>query len=171
MVAECTGADAFFHADYLAAIETVGGGREEGMPGCETVATAGRRVCEKGRVCLKLKGPYGRVLNAISWASFEGKKDHTRSCRVVDAPCMALPPTTLILALGAGEDVREDVREPNRLLGRSEMRCPDAEGGGLEAGVEVAGTAFGNWRASGWSERARVLARVCPCRERLLPLM
>ena len=41
VVAECAGADAFFHADYLAAIETIGGGGEEGMPGCETGAAAG----------------------------------------------------------------------------------------------------------------------------------
>ena len=84
---------------------------------------------------------------------------------------MALPPTMLILALGAGDEVLEDVREPNRTLGRSDMRCPDAEGGGLAAGVEVAGTAFGDWRASGWSERAKVFARLGPCREDLLPLM
>ena len=84
---------------------------------------------------------------------------------------MALPPTMLILALGAGDEVLEDVREPKRTLGRSDMRCPDAEGGGLAAGVEVAGTAFGDWRASGWSERAKVFARLDPCREDLLPLM
>ena len=171
MVAERAGADAFFHADYLAAIETVGSGGEEGMPGCETGTAAGRRVAKEGRVCLELEGSYSRVLNVISWALCEGEKVRTRSCRVVDAPCIALPPTTLILALGAGEEVREDVREPKRTLGRSEMRCPDAEGGGLAAGVEAAGTAFGNWRASGWSERAKVFARLGPCREGLLPLM
>ena len=41
MVAECAGADAFSHADYLAAIETVGGGGEEGMTGCETGTASG----------------------------------------------------------------------------------------------------------------------------------
>lgn len=51
---------------------------------------------------------------------------------------------TLILVLGAGDEVREDVREPKRTLGRSEIRCPDAEGGGLAAGVEVADTALGS---------------------------
>lgn len=73
-----------------------------------------------------------------------GEKDRTRSCRVVDAPCMELPPVILILVLGAGDEVREDVREPKRTLGRSEIRCPDAEGGGLAAGVEVADTALGS---------------------------
>ena len=55
----------------------------------------------------------------------------TRSCKVVDAPCMELPPATLIFVLGVGEEVREDVLE--RTLGRSEMRWPDADGGGLAA--------------------------------------
>ena len=73
---------------------------------------------------------------------------------------MELPPATLILALGAGEEVREDVREPRRTLGRSEIRCPDAEGGGLVAGVETAAATLGSWRASGWSERANVFARI-----------
>ena len=73
-----------------------------------------------------------------------GGRGRTRSWRVVDAPCMELPPATLILVLGAGEEVREDVREPERTLGRSEIRCPDADGGGLAAGVEFAGVGFGN---------------------------
>lgn len=68
----------------------------------------------------------------------------SRSCSVVDAPCIDLPPATLILALGAGEEVREDVREPMRTLGRSEIRCPDAEGGGLTVGVEIAAVTLGN---------------------------
>ena len=84
---------------------------------------------------------------------------------------MELPPVTLILVLGAGDEFREDVREPERTFGRSEIRCPDAEGGGLAAGVEVADRAFGDWRASGWSERAKVFARVGSGRESLLPLM
>lgn len=78
-----------------------------------------------------------------------GKGRRTRSWRVVDAPCIELPPATLILVLGAGEEVLEDVREPERMLGRSEIRCPVAEGGGLAAGVEVADATLGNWRASG----------------------
>lgn len=84
---------------------------------------------------------------------------------------MELPPATLILVFGAGEEVLEGVREPERTLERSEIRWPDAEGGGLAAGVEVAGTAFGNWRASGWSERAKVFARAGSGRGRLLPPM
>ena len=101
----------------------------------------------------------------------EGAKGRTRSCRVVAAPCIALPPVTLILVLGAGEEFRDGVREPKRTLGRSEIRCPDAEGGSLVDGVEVAGAALGNWRASGWSERAKVFARVGSGRGRLLPLI
>ena len=75
---------------------------------------------------------------------WNGRGERTRSWRVVDAPCMELPPATLILVLGAGEEVREDVREPERTLGRSEIRCPDADGGGLAAGVGFAGVGFGN---------------------------
>lgn len=41
MPAECARADAFFHADYLSAIETVGSGDEEGMSCCKTGAAAG----------------------------------------------------------------------------------------------------------------------------------
>lgn len=95
----------------------------------------------------------------------------TRSWRVVDAPCIELPPATLILVLGAGEEVLDDVREPVRTFGRSEIRCPDAEGGGLAAVVDVAGATFGNWRASGWSESAKVFARAGSGRARLLPPM
>ena len=84
---------------------------------------------------------------------------------------MELPPATLILVLGAGDDVREDVREPERTLGRSEIRCPDAEGGGLTVGVEDAGVDLGNCCASGWSDRARVFASVGTGRECLLPVM
>ena len=66
MVAERAGPDAFFHADNLAAIETVGGGGEEGMPCCETGAAAGRRVGKEGRISLKFKSSYCRVLDVIS---------------------------------------------------------------------------------------------------------
>lgn len=41
VAAECARADAFFYADYFAAVETVGSGGEEGMTGCETGAAAG----------------------------------------------------------------------------------------------------------------------------------
>lgn len=95
----------------------------------------------------------------------------SRSWRVVDAPCIELPPATLILVLGAGEEVLDDVREPVRTFGRSEIRCPDAEGGGLAAVVDAAGATFGNWRASGWSESAKVFARAGSGRARLLPPM
>lgn len=93
---------------------------------------------------MELEGSYRGVLDVISGPMSKGRENRTRSCRVVDAPCMGLPPTMLILVLDAGEEVREDVREPTRTLGRSEIRCPDAEGGGLAAGVEVADTTFGN---------------------------
>ncbi len=141
------------------------------MTGCETCATAGRGVGGEGRICLKLEGADGGVLLVVNKAFLKKKGCHTRSCRVVDAPCIALPPATLILVLGAGEEVLEDVREPERTLGRSDIRCPDAEGGGLAAGVEVVGATFGNWRASGWSESAKVFAREGSGRERLLPPM
>lgn len=78
---------------------------------------------------------------------------------------------TLTLVLGAGEEVREDVREPTWTFGRSEIRGPDAEGGDLAAAVEVAGVVLGNWRASGWSVRASVFARAGFGRGRLLLLM
>ncbi len=79
----------------------------------------------------------------------------TRSCSVVDAPCIEAPPCTLILVLGAGEEVRDEVREPERTLGRSEIRCPAAEGGGLEDAV---GLLLGSCSASGWSDNASVFA-------------
>lgn len=117
-----------------------------------------------------------RVRMAESWhwsvGDFgERRGGRTRSWRVVDAPCMELPPVTLILVFGAGEEVLEDVREPERTLGRSEIRCPDADGGGLAVGVGFAGVPFGNWRASGWSLRAKVFARAGSGRVCLLPPM
>jgi len=51
--------------------------------------------------------------------------------------------------------VRDEVREPERTLGRSEIRCPAAEGGGLE---DVAEMLLGSWSASGWSDKASVFA-------------
>ena len=41
VTAERARADAFFHADYLAAIETVGSGGKEGMACCKTGAATG----------------------------------------------------------------------------------------------------------------------------------
>ena len=41
MAAKRARAYAFFHTDYLAAIETIGSGGEEGMTCCETGAAAG----------------------------------------------------------------------------------------------------------------------------------
>ncbi len=41
MAAECAWANTLFHTDYLAAVETVGGGGEEGMTGGETGAATG----------------------------------------------------------------------------------------------------------------------------------
>jgi len=63
---------------------------------------------------------------------------------VVDAPCMDAPPWTLIFVFGAGEAVREEVREPVRTLGRSEINGPAAEGGGLLDVGEAAGVDLGN---------------------------
>lgn len=48
----------------------------------------------------------------------------SRSVRAVDAPCIGVPPGTLTLALGFGDEFRE---------GFSEMRCPAADGGSLGA--------------------------------------
>ena len=90
---------------------------------------------------------------------------------MVDAPCIEAPPCTLILALGAGEAVREDVREPERTLGRSEINGPAAEGGGLVEVVDVAEVGLGSCRASGWSDKANVLAIVCCCCCFLFPVI
>ena len=83
----------------------------------------------------------------------------TKSCKVVDAPCIEAPPGTLIFVFGAGEEVRDDVREPERTLGKSDIKCPAAEGGALAETVVAAVVVLGNCRASGGSERATVLAR------------
>ncbi len=81
---------------------------------------------------------------------------------------MEAPPGTLILVFGAGEEVREALREPECTFGRSEIRGPAAEGGGLDDLVEVG---LGSCRASGWSESANVLARADSGWDRLLPAM
>ena len=79
---------------------------------------------------------------------------------------MEAPPGTLILVFGAGEDVREVLREPVCTLGRSDIRGPAAEGGGLDDFVGM-----GSCCASGWSESANVLARAVSGWDRLLPAM
>jgi hypothetical protein len=74
----------------------------------------------------------------------------SRSARVVEAPCMGVPPEREILVLveagvlvpepEAGEAVRDGLRDVvrERTLGRSEIRDPAAEGGGLRiCGVGV----------------------------------
>jgi hypothetical protein len=60
------------------------------------------------------------------------------SSRVVEAPCIGVPPVTVTLVLGAGEEVRE--------LGvfflgdlKSDIRGPAAEGGACGVGVWTAG--------------------------------
>ena len=82
---------------------------------------------------------------------------------------MEAPPGTLILVLGAGEEMREGVRDPERTLGRSEIRCPAAEGGGFAYTVEDPVGGLGNCRASGWSESARVFERPSSGCNRLFP--
>ena len=86
---------------------------------------------------------------------------------VLDAPCMDCPPETLILVLAAGEAVLEAFREWDevRTLGKSEMSCPEADGGSLVGRADVTGAFVGSWRASGVSERAKVFANVGSLRD------
>ena len=81
---------------------------------------------------------------------------------------MEAPPGTLILVFGAGEEVREVLREPVCTLGRSEIKGPAAEGGGLDGFVE---DPLGSCRASGCSESANVFVRAGSGWDRLLPAM
>jgi hypothetical protein len=71
------------------------------------------------------------------------------SFNAVDCPCMDVPPVMFTFVFeGAGEDVREMLRDEELLLVlRSEIRVPAAEGGGLGIG---AGMASG----LGWSAKA-----------------
>lgn len=57
--------------------------------------------------------------------------------RTVDAPCMDVPPVMLtFVLLGAGEEVRELLREEDVLFVlKSEISEPAAEGGGLGMGA------------------------------------
>lgn len=82
----------------------------------------------------------------------------TRSWRVELAPCIAAPPATLTLVLGAGEEVRELVRDPVRTLERSEINGPVADGGFLGGERPDTGAGTGSCRASGLSESARAFA-------------
>lgn len=74
MGAECAGADAFFNADYFAAIEAVGGGGEERVAGCVAGAGAegwGFVVAGVGRAGLDFEGADGGVLE-VEWVRFDG---------------------------------------------------------------------------------------------------
>lgn len=68
----------------------------------------------------------------------------TRSCKVVDAPCIEAPPGTLTLVLGAGEDVLELVCDLVRTLGKSEIKGPMADGGFFGEELPDTGAATGN---------------------------
>lgn len=62
----------------------------------------------------------------------------SRAERAVEAPCIGVPPVmvTLVLDFGAGEEVREVGLELLFLRDlRSEMRGPEAEGGGRGMGA------------------------------------
>ena len=89
----------------------------------------------------------------------------------VEAPCIGIPPDRLTLVLGAGEEVRGEVLT----LGRSEIREPAADGGGLGDGFREdaleADVGTGSWRASGVLVRASALAKGGSLRWRLLPAM
>ena len=79
------------------------------------------------------------------------------SFKIIEAPCMDVPPVIFILVClvgfdGAGEAVRELVREEGLLLLlKSEIKGPAAEGGALGVGA---------WITDGWDEREKVLAEV-----------
>ena len=138
------------------------------MAGCETGAAAG---CwgggVEGGVGLDLESAdCGVLIGELAGVLQVGVRVDTRSSKVVDAPCMDAPPGTLILVFGAGEDVREVLREAVCTLGRSEIKRPAAEGGSLDDFVDV-----GSCRASGWSESANVFARAGSGWGRLLPAM
>lgn len=66
---------------------------------------------------------------------------------------MGAPPETFILALAAGDAVLDDVRT----LGRSEIKGPEAEGGGFEWVVDAV---VGSCRAAGVSDSAKALVTV-----------
>ena len=96
-------------------------------------------------------------------------QSRTRSWSVVEAPCIEAPPATLTFAFGAGDEVREDPREPDLTFGRSDISGPEADGGGFKDGPAVV---FGNCFASGSSDNASAFDNdasfLCPL---LLPAM
>lgn len=118
------------------------------MPGCEAVAATGGGVAGgEGGVGLELEGADRGVLGRVCISRIPSHgylRSYTRSFSVADSPCMEAPPWTLIFVFGAGEDVRDDVRELERTFGRSDIKGPAAEGGGLEVAVDVAGVVLGN---------------------------
>ena len=95
----------------------------------------------------------GLVCSSRDWIA------ESKSERVVEAPCMAGPPVRVIFVLfcGAGDAVRGVFV---RTLGRSEIRGPEAEGGGLEG--------VGRWTASGSKERIEVFTRGVSLRGRIV---
>lgn len=149
------------------------------MAGC--VAGAGaesRGFVAAGGVGLDFEGADGGVLCSgvsIDLMKFgcevEGKEVRTRSWRVEEAPCIAAPPATLTFVLGAGEELRELVREPVRTLGRSEIKGPMADGGFLVDELPDTEAVVGSCRASGLSERARTFANTGSLGCLLLPDM
>ena len=92
----------------------------------------------------------------------------SRSVRVVEAPCIGVPPERAILVLGAGEAVREFERDEVRTFGRSEMRGPWAEGGGFDEEDVVA---RGVWISERLESREKVFASgACLCIRELLEI-
>lgn len=69
-----------------------------------------------------------------------GRWIRTRSCSVVEAPCIEAPPAMLTLVFGAGDEVLDVVRDPVWTLGRSEINGPEADGGFFELPDTWAGT-------------------------------
>jgi hypothetical protein len=70
------------------------------------------------------------------------------SLRAVEAPCIGVPPVTVTLVFGVGEEVRE----VGVLLGvslRSDINGPVAEGGARGVGV---------WIVAGWVWEAKLFA-------------
>ena len=66
---------------------------------------------------------------------------------------MEVPPDKAIFVFGVGDEVRELLREVVRTFGRSEIRLPAADGGGLGEAVRETDAEedvdLGNCRASG----------------------
>ena len=107
--------------------------------------------------------------DGLVWSS-RVRMAESRSASAVEGACIEGPPERLTVVLGAGDAVLEDGWERVRewTLGRSEIRGPDAEEGGL--GIEAV-VVVGSCRASGLSERAKVFARGGSLCERREPAM